>query len=398
MDLIDNAYRKVNRKMHERFVPIAKDGCRSFAFEGGRRSGKTYYILQRLISQCLRHRGMVVNVASMTAEQGRLGAYQDTSDLLTKSPALDRRYVIGKSPREVRFWNGSRFVFNSYQNPETAKGIACDWLFVNEANNFTQQQYTDLLANVRVGTFIDYNPNTKFWVGDFFDDRQIIHSTWQDNEYLTAAQRAYFDRLKANAEKPNASPLDIRNYLVYYCGQYAELQGTIFNSGNLRIIKEQPIGLKHWMVFCDPSALCGSDFFACVLVGMDGAGNMYVVDTWSKNVGDKADVVAQIKKWCSAYDVKDVYVETNGYIGREFYEFISKGSLPVRYWNSSINKVERICAHYEEITSRVYFCHTEHLQPFLDQCYEFSSKCEHDDNIDAVNSAWTIENYLHPLI
>lgn len=401
MDLTDStyidAYRKINRRMHEKFVPLAESGCRNFAFEGGRRSGKTYYILQRLVSQCLRNPNMVVNLASMTAEQGRLGVYQDSKDILNGSESLFMKYTIRKSPREVQFFNGSRFIFNSYQNPETAKGIACDWLFINEANNFTQQQYTDLLANVRKGVFIDYNPNVQFWVRDFFEEKQIIHSTWQDNEYLTDAQKQYFAKLKENAEKPDASPLDIRNYLVYYCGQYAELQGTIFNSGNLRIVRELPNGLHHWLVFCDPSALCGSDYFACVLVAFDMAGNMYVVDTYSVNIGDKADVADKILSWCKSYDVHAVYVETNGYIGSEFFRFMRPTKMHVRPWNSNANKVERICAHYEELTTRTYFLWNDHLQPFLNQMYEFSSKCEHDDNIDAVNSAWTAGVYIRAI-
>ena len=180
-------------------------GASTYVLCGGRRSGKTFAICQRLILLCSQHH-RVVNVATMTAEQGRLGAYADCKTIIDLCPWLQPFVRAFESPREFRFANGSRIFFNSYQNSETAKGIACDYVFLNEANNFSQQQYVDLIANARRGVFLDYNPNVKFWVDEFFGDSDILHTTWKDNHLLTSMQLAYFEKLKSLERHPMHLP------------------------------------------------------------------------------------------------------------------------------------------------------------------------------------------------
>lgn len=371
-----------------------RDGKRAFVLRGGRRSGKTYAALRFLLTMCGAKERTVVNVASMTAEQGRLGAYADAKNIIAMSSPLFDDVEVLTSPREIRFANGSRMHFNQYSNAERAKGIACDWLFMNEANNFSKQHYTDLMANVRRGVFIDYNPNVLFWVDDYFTDDDICTTTWQDNPYLTAAQLEYFAELKRQAERDNATSMDIRNYNVYYLGRYAEAQGSIFNEDVICIEDRSPGGLNHYAIFCDPSALRGSDYFACVLSAMDDDGNIWVVDTYSVNMGTREGVVRRLVDWCRSFDVAKVYVETNGIIGIDFFEFAMNSGLDVAGWDSRGNKTERIIANYQNIKERVKVIDTAANREFLKQVFEFSEKMDrgsHDDNVDALNSSYNMQ-------
>jgi phage terminase large subunit len=206
----------VNKKIFTYLVERYKAGKFISAVMGGRRSGKTYTISQFLLMQ-MYNEGDVVNVASMTMEQGRLGAYEDFKANINAC-SWATYFEVYKSPREIHvLHNGGKCFFNSYSNSETAKGIACDWLFLNEANNFTKQQYTDLVANVRKGVIMDFNP-AKFWVDDYIPEDEQLHTTWKDNaKHLTDAQLRYFDDLKRLGDKPDANPVDRRNYLAYYC-------------------------------------------------------------------------------------------------------------------------------------------------------------------------------------
>lgn len=362
-------------------------GKSMFAFRGGRRSGKTFFILQFLITELYNH-GRIVNVASMTAEQGRLGAYADACTIVKDCPTLYSYLECLQSPREIRnLGRGGKMVFNSYTNSETAKGIACDWLFVNEANNFTKQQVVDLMANVRLGVIFDYNPNIEFWISDFFAEDEICNSTWQDNkQFLTPTQLEYFAQLKRDAEKPDATSIDIRNYMVYYLGKYSEISGNIFNAANIRKTDTMPEGLRNFIIFCDPSALRGADYFACVLSATDRNGDVYIIDTYSPNVGTNAEVTRHLLDWCGSWDVEACYIETNGIIGVNFFEFATNSGLPIVAWNSHRNKYERICANYQDITSHCIFLNNGNNAAFLEQVYTFSEKCEHDDNIDAISS------------
>ena len=363
-----------------------------FVFRGGRRSGKSFFIAQFLTIR-MHNYGEVVNVASMTAEQGRLGAYADFKNIVTDCPTFNAFTECMEVPREIRSQSGGKVFFNSYKNSETAKGVACDWLYVNEANNFTKQQFIDLRANVRKGVFLDYNPNCEFWIDDYVTEDEICDSTWQNNPFLTEAQLEYFAELKAAFEKPNPSPLDIRNYNVYYLGKYSELRGRIFYESNLTFTDTLPDDLYHFKVFCDPSALRGADYFACVLSAeCKSDGKIYIVDVRSINEGCNADIVRIIRDWCGSWDGVEVYVETNGIIGQDFYDYACNSGLPVYPWCSRNNKFDRICASYQTIRDEVVFYNTAYLPSFMDQVYEFDEKCEHDDNVDALASTCRIQH------
>lgn len=395
IDLLEN----INQRHAAQFTAAYNAGSRKFDMMGGRRSGKSYFIEQFLLTRVLS--GMSVNVATMTAEQGRLGAYADISDILAASPNYVDKFEITRSPREVRHkYSRGRMFFNSYDNGEKAKGIACDWLWMNEGNNFTEQQYIDLSASVRCGVIVDRNPNS-----ECFTERNgftLLHSDWTFNkDNLTAQQLAWFAGLKAKAESPDATAADIAFYRMYYLGEYAEIAGTIFTPLNTRKENVDITGLTHYFIYCDPSAMCGADYFAMVLVAFRD-GIMYVVDVWSKNVGSRADVAEQIAKWCSMYDVRIVFVEGNGLIGKAFFEE-QRASFPyMKLYTNTENKHGRILGNYEAICNKVVFNELAPDMPaFIKQVYEYVGKNSnevHDDNIDAVNSAYEIAHRKYRLI
>ena len=376
------------------------EGKTTFVLRGGRRSGKTFGILKFLMLWCERYAGTVVNVASMTAEQGRLGAYADAKTIISLAPAVFGDAEVLSSPREIRFANGSRMHFNQYSNSETAKGIACDWLFLNEANNFSKQQYTDLKANARLGTFLDYNPNIKFWTDDYFTDDDICDTTWQDNPFLTPAQLEYFAELKRQAERPDATDVDRRNYSVYYLGQYAEITGAIFTPDHFTFTKEMPMDEKgnlllyHFATMSDPSALRGSDYFASVLTARDKEGRVWLLDSLSTNIGTREQIARKLLDWSRTWDVKACYVETNGIIGIDFHDFAVKSGLRVRGWCSHEGKFERIIANYQNFRERLVILDTPENREFMKQVYKFAERMkigEHDDNVDALNTAFNMQ-------
>ena len=385
---------KIDTYIHDRL----QAGKTTFVFRGGRRSGKTFGILKFLMLWSEGFAGTVCNIASMTSEQGRLGAYADAKTIATLAPAVYGDIEVLSSPREFRMANGSRMHFNQYSNSETAKGIACDWLFVNEANNFSKQQYTDLKVNARLGTFIDYNPNCEFWDVDFFTDADICDTTWQDNPYLTAAQLEYFADLKRLAESPMATDIDRRNYSVYYLGRYYQLNGDIFSEDFFDWSDAVDFGsIGHFAVFCDPSALRGSDWFACCLSARDNSGRVYILDTYSVNKGDRAGIVRKLREWCKTYDLAKVYVETNGIIGIDFYDFAVNSELNVEGWYSRGGKFDRIIANYQNFRERMTILDTPANREYMKQAYSFAERMrigEHDDNIDALNSSYNMQTMV----
>lgn len=380
---------RVSPTLQARYLPLAKGGVRLFDFMGGRRSGKTWFILQKLIGRTLK--GDIVSVATMTENQGEMGAYADAIDIINGSPSVLPYVTLGKSPKVIKARNGGKMFFKSYTDPERAKGIKCDWLYINEANNFTKQQYTDLSASVRKGVFIDRNPNSRCWSEEM--GFTLIHSTWKDNEAnLTPVQLAWFDNLKARAESPDATSVDRALYAMYYLGEYAEIDGAIFTRANIRLATDLP-HLRNFNVFCDPSALRGADYFAACISAIDDNGDVWIVDTFSVNSGTREAVTRRLMDWCKAWDIKRVYIETNGLVGIDFYEFADNSGLPVEGWYSRGNKYQRIVDNYQNLTTRLTVLDTPENRAFLEQVYTFAEKCEHDDNIDAINSAYNMQRW-----
>ena len=357
----------------------------SFIFCGGRRSGKTYGILTFLLLTGAKER-IIVNIATMTQEQGRLGSHADAKDIIRDHPATFSGYSIFESPREIRHKNATRIFFNSDSDSETAKGIACDYLFLNEGNKFSKQQYIDLAVNVRRGVFIDYNPTKRFWIDDFFKEEDICHTTPFDNPFLTDVQLETFRHLERLAKRPDATEMDIYNYKVQVLGEYYEVQGSIFTRGNIHF-GTPAAPLERYMIFCDPSALCGNDYFACVLSATDGE-HVWVVDTHSVNNGTPYDVCRVLIDWCRLYDVGMVCIEKNGVPGIDFVAFANESMPYVQGWLSRGKKEERILAKYGAITENMMFIENAHNRDFVEQVYEFSitPKCPHDDNVDALAS------------
>lgn len=381
------------------------------ALQGARRAGKTYTVMQWLLLQAY-NAGDVCVVVSMTAEQGRTGAYEDANTILRSWGAFGDLFEIYKSPRRIvckrtNTTSGRAGVleFTAYDDPERGKGVACDWVFMNEANKFTRQQYLDAAANARKGVIVDYNPNRHFWIEEELDPSKILLCSWRDNiKYLTPAQIAWFENLKTKAESANATATDRYFYDVYYRNRYSELAGDIFTPAVIRTCKPEEVpfaDLHNPVVFGDPSALVGRDYFPLTLSAVASDGTIYILDANSTNEGTRDERCKVIERMMQRLDGVRVYIESNG-LGAFFIEY-ARGEdpyqkpprpLPIECWQSSGDKFDRILGAYETIRDRVVFVEQPLLPEYLKQVYTFSRKCEHDDNIDDVASVCRLHNFL----
>lgn len=381
------------------------------ALQGARRAGKTYTICQWLLLQAY-NAGDVVLVASMTNEQGRRGAYEDCNTILNSWGVFGQLFDIYKVPRRIECKRNNTtsgragvLEFASFDDPERAKGAACDWVFMNEANKFTRQQYLDLAANARKGVICDYNPNNHFWIDDELPTEDVLLCSWKDNiKHLTPAQIAWFEKLKANAMRDGATAADWYYYSVYYLNEYSDLAGDIFTPAIIRTCKPEDVPLtelRNPVVFCDPSALVGNDYFSITLSAVASDGTIYILDADSTNEGGKSERATAIERMLYRLDNTRLYIESNG-IGANYIEYITGNNpyekpphvLPVEGWCSREGKFDRILAQYETIRDRVIFVEQPRLSEYLKQIYEFARKCPHDDNIDNVASVCRLHTFI----
>jgi phage terminase large subunit len=92
---------------------------------------------------------------------------------------------------EYTFGNGSVISFIGLDKDNVGKGLRCDILYINEANKTSYDKVHELIARAKRRIF-DYNPNTVFWIDEYFKGREDTYLeilTFQDNEALSDSER-----------------------------------------------------------------------------------------------------------------------------------------------------------------------------------------------------------------
>ena len=215
-----------------------KEGNVLIINQGGTSSGKTYAILQLLITIALSSsKSLVISIVSETLPHLKRGAMRDFFTILgdAYTPArhnkTDSIYMIGNS----------KFEFFPADDQTKMKGARRDYLFMNEANNISKQAYDQLEPRTRICTFIDFNPTHWFWAHELQNDKgtAFIKSTYHDNDKL---DQKIIDSIERRKDK------DPSWWRVYGLGEIGMIEGVVFN---------------NWQqvdVFPEGSYWCGLDF------------------------------------------------------------------------------------------------------------------------------------------
>ena len=112
--------------------------------QGGTRSGKTYNILLWLIFDYAENNtGKTVSIFRVTYPALRATVMRDFFDILNKYD-LYVEADHNKSNSEYKL-NGNLFEFISVDQPSRLKGRKRDLAFLNEANEFSYEQYNQIL-------------------------------------------------------------------------------------------------------------------------------------------------------------------------------------------------------------------------------------------------------------
>ena len=190
--------------------------------------------------------------------------------------------------RMLFFVNGSTIKFGHYgpRDDDEYQGIEYDWIFMEEATQFTERQFRILGADLRgvndipKRMYLTCNPGGigHLWVKRLFVDREyrdgedgkdytFIHATVEDNPQLMKASPEYVQMLEL-------MPEDVRRAWRY--GDWNALAGTFFPEFRkethvvapfLRI----PAEWRKYRVFD-----YGLDMFACLWIAQDFEGRSYV--------------------------------------------------------------------------------------------------------------------------
>ena len=190
--------------------------------QGGTSSGKTYAILQVLFAKAISET-CIITVVGQDIPNLKVGALRDAIDIHNGDEAIKQQVTFyNRSDRVFSFLNGSIIEFNSYDNDQDAKSGKRDYLFVNEANGIPYNIFEQLSLRTRKQVYIDYNPDTSFWVHDKvipIPSTELIISDHRHNPFLS-------DKIREKIEALKSKDLDL--WKVYARGITGRIEGLIF--------------------------------------------------------------------------------------------------------------------------------------------------------------------------
>lgn len=211
-------------KVYRRFFNATEDE-RNVFLQGGRRSAKTYstFLWLRFIGYLNGTTETPVTIMVVCFQHPQLQKtikdFEQVTGVMTVGSEKEGR---------VADTIGAHWMFQFFDSKEKAQGTQCDYLFINEAVNVSEDVADVLKMGCRRQVFYNFNPTKKFWGNKDFNSVNLLCTKWSDNEYLTEQQREEFEKIKERAMKPNARKWDIYQYKVYYLGEFADLVGNVF--------------------------------------------------------------------------------------------------------------------------------------------------------------------------
>jgi phage terminase large subunit len=190
-------------------------------------SSKTYSIAQMFIQRLLNEQNKVLTISRKTLPSLKLTVMRDFFEILTNLEIYDPSC---HNKTESTYRIGSNLIeFISMDDPQKKRGSKRDYLWLNEANELTWEDFFQL--NVRLEqngqVFIDYNPSDEnHWIYEKLLDNEkragqitFIKSTYKDNTFLGADQIAEIEYLKGTDE----------NYWkIYGLGERGQHKGQIY--------------------------------------------------------------------------------------------------------------------------------------------------------------------------
>lgn len=223
---------------------------------GGTRSGKTYSIMQMLITIAWKEQeenrpASVNSVVSETYPHLRRGAIRDFQNIM-ETEGIWEEDKWSKTESTYTFGNGTKIEFFSADSPAKVHGAARDRLFINECQNIPYEIARQLFVRTRGQIILDYNPTQSFWLNEKIEPDEScerIHSTYLDNDFLSKEQIAEIERNRSDANW----------WRVYGEGKVGQLEGLIYDFEQIDSLPEvgdmvETFGLDFGFTH-DPSVL-----------------------------------------------------------------------------------------------------------------------------------------------
>lgn len=226
------------------YLPYIRDyGTRVNVFYGGAGSGKSYFVMQKIILKALDSQRKVLIVRKVGATL-KESVWSLTLELIHTGGLVPTVKQINKSDLTIEFLNGSVLLFKGLDDSEKIKSInGITDIVIEEATEITLDDFTQLNLRLRSKKpnnqiHLMFNPVSKAnWVYKYFFETKpencvIVQTTYRDNPHLP---KEYVNSLHALENKNPAY------YKIYVRGEFATLDKLVFPVIHKRIISEDEL-------------------------------------------------------------------------------------------------------------------------------------------------------------
>ena len=215
---------------------------------GGTRSGKTYALLQYLITKGLDNR-LDISIVRKTIPSLKKTVMKDFKDIM-ESIGLWDDSRLNISDRVYTLENGTNFNFVNTDDEQKLRGYKSDLLYIDEANEIEEDAWFQLMIRTTGEIILSYNPTiSPYHYLRKMENCDRFVTTYKNNPFLNKEQIKAIEDLQYTNTK---------YFQIYGLGEYASNDKAIFDFEIIDTIGE-PNFIGFGLDFgyaSDPTALC----------------------------------------------------------------------------------------------------------------------------------------------
>jgi len=200
---------------------------------GGARSSKSFSILQLMFLLTIKYKNKKILITRKTRPALKLSSYFDFKKIIEEA-GYSGYFIENKTDLSFFIAGKKNYIFfRSLDDPEKIKSTEFNFIFMEEANEFTYEDYQQLKLRLSAKTndvpnkmFLALNP-VQCWVQDRLlndNEVEIIKSTYKDNPFLSQDYIKMLEDLKNQDENL---------YRIYALGEFSQLPNIIYHDWDI---------------------------------------------------------------------------------------------------------------------------------------------------------------------
>lgn len=227
---------KATRVFYENFLSNEK----IIVNRGGAGSSKSYSLAQVFVQKLLTEKNKKFTILRKSLPSLRVSVYLTMKEVLDTFEATD---IVKEEKVGFNWIYGKNFLhFGSVDDPEKIKSSDWNYIWMEEATEFSYDEYSIIRLRLRAPTsdgkpnqmFLSFNPVDEFhWIKEKIVDAgksgkvksvKEIHSTYKDNPFLPPD---YVEQLEQLIDQ------DVNYHRVYGLGEWGRLENLIYTNWDI---------------------------------------------------------------------------------------------------------------------------------------------------------------------